>query len=130
MDCPECGATMLAFPVPPEHRSALPAGLTGAALCTRCLTLQPVEDPPTELPDVAAISDAIPADADAAVPLALLLGRLENLALYRSEIAALLDAVERAGVDPLLVLDRLAADPDLEPVADLRRRRKQLEALL
>lgn len=130
MNCSECGADAVVFAVPEAHRTALPDGVPGAALCTRCLTLQPVEDPPAGPPNLGAISDAIPNDGEAAVPLALLLGRLENLALYRSEIADLLAAAERAGVDSLLVLDRLANDPDLEPVADLEHRRRQLEALL
>lgn len=130
MDCPACGASTVAFAVPPEYREYLPGEEDGAALCPRCLTLQPVADAPAAPPDLAAISDALPTDSDAAVPLALLLGLLENLALYRSEISELLGEVERAGVDPLLVLDRLAADPDVDAVADLAGRRRQLEQLL
>lgn len=130
MDCPECGADVVSFAVPEAHRAALPDGTVGATLCTRCLTLQPADDPPDTPPDLRAVSNAIPHDEEAAVPLALLLGRLENLALYRAEIGDLLAAVEREGVDPLLVLDRLSDDPDLEPPTDLGRRRRQLEALL
>jgi hypothetical protein len=62
--------------------------------------------------------------------MALVVGLLANLALYRSEISDLLERVERAGTDPLLVLDRLARDPDLEPAVDLTGRRRQLEQLL
>lgn len=130
MDCPACGAPTVAFAVPPAYRESLPGEEDGAALCTRCLSLQPVADAPAAPPDLASISDALPDDPDAAVPLALLLGLLENLALYRSEISELLGEVERAGVDPLLVLDRLDADPEIDAVADLAGRSRQLEQLL
>lgn len=130
MTCPACGAETVAFAVPPEYREFLPGEAPGAALCSRCLRLQPVENPPEGGPQLASISDALPDDAEAALPLALLLGLLENLALYRSEIGELLAAVERAGVDPLLALDRLAGEPDVEPAVDLRGRRRQLEQLL
>jgi hypothetical protein len=130
MTCPACGAETEAFVVPREYREYLPGEAPGAALCTRCLTLQPVEAPPETAPNLAAISDALPDDPHAAVPLTLLLGLLENLALYRAEISALLAEVERAGVDPLLALDRLAHDPAIEAAADLQVRRRQLEQLL
>lgn len=130
MDCLECGSRAIAFTVPAEYRSYLPGDEPGTALCTRCLALQPVAEPPEGVPDLAAVSDALPDDERAAVPLALMLGLLSNLALYRSEIAELLVAVEQAGVDPLLALDRLADDPAVEAQADLRGRRRQLEQLL
>jgi hypothetical protein len=130
MDCLECGSETIAFAVPPAYREYLPGEEDGAALCTRCLTLQPVENPPAGTPSFGGVSDAIPDDEGAAIPLALMLGLLENLALNRSEISALLDDVERAGVDPLLVLDRLADDPAIDARADLRGRRRQLEQLL
>lgn len=121
---------MLVFAVPPAYREYLPGEAPGAAVCTRCLTLQPVDDPPSETPDFDRVSDAIPDNPDASIPLALMLGLLENLALYRAEIGDLLAAVERAGVDPLLVLDRLDRDPEIEAAADLGARRRQLEQLL
>lgn len=129
MECPDCGATAVPFAVPAEYRECLPAAESGVALCGRCLKLQPVAEPPAAAPDLAAISDTLPSDEGAAVPLALLLGLLENLALYRAEIDDLATAVERAGVDPLLVLERLAADPGIDAAADLRGRRRQLEQL-
>jgi len=130
MDCQTCGAETVAFAVPTAYREYLPGEESGAALCTHCLTLQPVADPPADPPDFGRVSDAVPASREAAVPLALLVGLLENLALYRAEVEDLLAAVERAGVDPLLVLDRLDRDPGVDPVADLGRRRHQLEQLL
>jgi hypothetical protein len=130
MDCPECGATTVAFPVPQEYRSLLPGDQSGAALCRRCLSLHPVADPPGDSPAFQGVSDAFPSSREAAVPMVLAVGLLENLALYRSEIADLLDRVEREGTDPLLVLDRLARDSDLDPTADLATRRRQLEQLL
>lgn len=130
MDCSDCGGETLAFRVPAEFRPLLPGDESGAALCTHCLGLHPVPDPPAETPDFQRVSDAFPTNAEAAVPMALVVGLLENLALYRSEISELLTSVERAGADPLLVLDRLARDADLEPATDLSGRRRQLEQLL
>ncbi len=130
MDCPDCQTPTVALAVPEEHRSLLPGEEPGAALCRRCLSLHPVSDPPAESPPLQQVSDAFPSDPRAAVPMALVVGLLENLALYRSEIAELLEDVERAGTDPLLVLDRLARDPDLDPAVDLAGRRRQLEQLL
>jgi hypothetical protein len=130
MDCPDCGADTLAFPVAEDLRAHLPGEDPGAALCTRCLALHPVAEPPAGLPDFQRVSDAFPPDPDAALPFALALGLLENLALYRSEIADLLIRVERAGADPLLVLDRLAYDETIATDLDLEGRRRHLEQLL
>ena len=130
MDCPACGAPTVAFAVPDEYRSLLRGAEPGAALCTRCLRLHPATDPPEPAPDLAAVSDAFPGNAAAAVPLALLVGLLDSLATHRAEITDLLDAVERAGTDPFLTVDRLANDPGIDAAVDLRRRRHQLEQLL
>jgi len=130
MECTTCGAATVTFAVPEELTPYLPGSESAAALCTRCLALHPVEDDPEEAPSFAAISDAFPTDPDAALPMALLIGLLGNLALYRSEISDLLERVERAGTDPLLTLDRLAADPEVEAEVNLAGRRRQLEQLL
>jgi len=130
MDCPDCGAGTVPFRVPEEYRSLVPGEESGAALCQHCLSLHPADDLPTEPPAFQGVSTAFPSDPDAAIPMALVVGLLANLALYRSEIADLLARVERAGTDPLLVLDRLARDPDLDPAVDLAGRRRQLEQLL
>lgn len=130
MDCTECGEAAISFPVDPSMREYLPGDEPGAAICPRCLTLQPDPDPPDEVPNFASISDAFPSSGDAAVPAALMLGLLSSLAIYRQEISELLAAVERAGVDPLLVVDRLADDPGVDAETDLRGRRRQLEQLL
>jgi len=130
MDCPECGSDTIVFAVEPDLREFLPGEEPGAALCPRCLSVRPVTEPPDSAPDFAPLGDAFPSKTDAAVPMALLLGLVSSLALYRTEIAALLERVERAGVDPLLVLDRLDDDPSIESEVDLARRRHQLEQLL
>jgi len=130
MDCPECGSETVSFAVPADLRECLPGEERGAALCVSCLALRPVADPPDELPDFDRVSDAFPSNAEAALPLALLVGLLDSLATNRSEIATLLERVERAGTDPLLALDRLAADPEIDAAVDLRTRRHQLEQLL
>jgi len=129
MDCPDCGAEPVAFAVPEDLREFVPGEETAVALCPDCLTLQPAADPPAD-PAFGRVHAAFPTEPEAAIPMALLLGLLDELALYRSEVAALLERVERAGVDPLLALSRLAADPDLDPTLDLEARRRQLEQLL
>ncbi|WP_181686337.1 DUF6276 family protein [Halorhabdus salina] len=130
MDCPDCGGALLAFQVPPDQQEYLPGEEPGAAICSRCLRLLPVEDPPAEPPDFRAIDDSFPGEAEAAIPMALVVGLLSSLAVYRQEISALLEVVERAGVDPLLVVDRLAIAEGIETSIDLEGRRRQLEQLL
>lgn len=133
MHCPDCGVRTVVFAVPEEFEECVPGTTPAVGLCPRCLGLFPADssrdsvpaDPPFE-----EISDSFPSNPDAAVAMALLVGLLENLALYRSEISQLLERVERAGTDPLLVLDRLATDPDVETDLELRGRRRQLEQLL
>lgn len=129
MDCPECGTAIVAFPISADLARHLPGEDRGAALCPHCLTMQPVADPPSEVPEFDAVSSGFP-DGDAAVPMALVLGLLPSLATYRDELGALLDRTERAGTDPLLVLDRLSDDPNVDSDVDLGRRRRQLEQLI
>ena len=64
------------------------------------------------------------------MPLAVAVGLLDSLALHRPALEELLGAAERAGVDPLLVLDRLHAQGGVQPGFDLDRRRHQLQQLL
>lgn len=130
MNCGTCDCETIDIAVEPALREYLPGDEPGVSLCPRCLALTPVADPPADAPDFGPLGDAFPADEAAAVPMALVLGLLSSLALYRAEITALLDRVERAGTDPLLVLDRLAADPTVDSSVDLSRRRHQLEQLL
>lgn len=128
MDCPDCGSPTVTFDVPAEYVEYVPAEESTVALCTRCLSLHPAEDAPSD-PDFSRVIEGFP-DGEATIPLALLLGLLENLALYRAEITELLQAVERAGTDPLLEIDRLAREPEIDAAADLSGRRRQLEQLL
>jgi hypothetical protein len=130
MDCQHCGTALVTFAVPAAYRGTLPGDASAAGLCPTCLGLQPVDGPNESAADLATVSDAVPPDPDAAIPLALLVGLLENLALNRAKIAELIEAVEAAGVDPMLALDRLAADPAIDARIDLRGRRRQLEQLL
>lgn len=129
MDCPNCETELVTFAVPPAYQDHLPGSESAAGLCPQCLSLEPVTEPSGD-PEFGRISDAFPTTAEAALPLALLVGLLSNLALYRSEISTLLEAVEKAGTDPLLVLDRLDRDPSVETDIDLSGRRRQLEQLL
>ncbi len=131
MDCPRCGAETVAFPAD-EYAFALPEGESRAALCSQCLSLGPVADPDgtdNTAPAFERVSERFPS-GQAAVPFALLVGRLEHLAVYRAEITALLETVERAGVDPLAALEGLERDPTVAPAVDLAARRRQLEQLV
>jgi hypothetical protein len=130
MDCQTCGAETVAFAVPETFEDHVPGSESAVSVCTRCLSMEPAENPPPEYPDFDRISDAFPTNPDGAVAFALLLGLLDNLALYREEITELLVAVEQAGTDPLLAIDRLATDPDIDTELDLSGRRRQLEQLL
>ncbi|WP_128476766.1 DUF6276 family protein [Halorussus pelagicus] len=129
MTCPSCGSEQLVVAVPADLREHLPEASERIAVCTRCLALDQTDEAPADDPDFARISDAFPT-GEAGVAMALAVGLLDSLALYRSEIAALLERVERGGADPLLVLDRLNADPELDPQFDVSRRRTQAEQLL
>ncbi|WP_336134941.1 DUF6276 family protein [Natronomonas amylolytica] len=128
MDCPNCGAPMVSFAVPERFREHAPEESDHAALCPECLTLSAAESaPPT--PRFDRITGTFPED-EAAVPLAIAIGLLDSLALHRRDIEALLEAVEEAGTDPLLIFDRLQAQGGVDPVFDLERRRVQVEQLL
>lgn len=138
MNCTDCGAETVAFDVPSAHTEHVPGSESTVGLCIHCLTLQPLsaqsgesssEDSPQE-PDFGRVSDAFPSQTEGAISFALLVGLLDNLALYRAEITELLEAVEESGTDPLLALDRLQHDPTIETDLDLSGRRRQLEQLL
>jgi hypothetical protein len=120
---------MVAFAVPEEYREHLPTKRAHAALCPACLAFETVDGAPAD-PRFDRISGAFPDYPDGAVPLAVAVGLLDSLALHREAIEALLGAAERAGVDPLLVLDRLHAGGDVQPHFDVDRRRHQLQQLL
>lgn len=134
MACSECGAApTIVVLVPDEFREYAPANASAITICHRCLTVEPAPDETVgadDDPDFARISDAFPTQPARAIPLALAISLCSSLATNRAAIESLLEAVERAGADPLLVIDRLCADPNVEPAIDLGRRRHQLEQLL
>ena len=134
MTCPECDSSLVPFVVPPELRAYVPDEREALAICTRCLSLHPTESVDSNLdtdsdPDFSRISESFP-QGEAAVPMALMLGLLESLALYRTEIEHLFERVERSGSDPLLIIDRLAVQGSIHPRWDPERRRHQLEQFL
>ena len=129
MNCPSCDVEVVSFDIPTELREHAPESTSAAALCPRCLTLTTV-DAGDSTPAFERVSTAFPTDVDAAVPLALAIGLLDSLALHRASIQTLLETVERAGTDPLLVLDRLDVQGSTQPAFDLGRRRHQLRQLL
>lgn len=135
MTCSACGAdSTITAAVPDELREYAPANAAAVTICQRCLTVESASDGTGASvsvdPDFTRISDAFPTRPAQAIPLALTLSLCSSLATNRAAIESLLEAVERAGADPLLVIDRLCADPDVEPTIDLERRRHQLEQLL
>ncbi|HKL29551.1 MAG TPA: DUF6276 family protein [Natrialbaceae archaeon] len=130
MDCSNCRAPIVAVAVPEDLREFAPANASAVGICTNCLSLQRVDADAADLdPDLGAVSDAFP-EGEAAVPMVLLVGLMDSIALYREEIQALVERVEAAGTDPMLVLDRLSDDAGVDPAFDMRRRRRQLEQLL
>ena len=128
MACSVCDSPIITFAVPEQYREYAPAQASAATCCTRCLTVEPADGEGKD-PDFTRVSNAFPT-GEAAIPLALAVGLCSSLATNRAAIEELLEAVERAGTDPLLMLDRLVDDPELEPEIDLERRRHQLEQLL
>ncbi|MFC6757130.1 MULTISPECIES: DUF6276 family protein [Haloarcula] len=130
MSCSHCGGALVAVPVRADLREYLPGDAPAVALCRACLAMEPADESPDDVPNLTDLDDAFPASADAAVPMALLVGLLDSLAVHRAEITALLERVERAGTDPLLAVDRLADSYGDDAHVDLGRRRHQLEQLL
>lgn len=127
MHCPDCDSETVAFAVPDDYRNDIDE--PAVALCTLCLSLHPApERDVTSNPDMTVVSNAFPT-GETAVSMALVVGLLDSLALHRAAVETLLERIERAGTDPLLVIDRLAADPTLDPNIDLTTRRRQVEQL-
>ena len=130
MECPACGASAIAFEIPVEFEEYTPADAPAAGLCTLCLRLSPIDDPSgINAPEFTRLSQAFPTGSEG-IAMALLVGLLDSLATYHDEIEALVETLERAGTDPLLVLDRLDREPGLEPEVSLDRRRHQLQQVL
>lgn len=127
MACPLCDGEQITFAVPESVRETVSSD--AVTLCTDCLSMEEGGEPDSN-PAFGRIGTDFPTESGAAAPMALLVGLLDSLALHRAEITTLYEEVERAGVDPLLVLDRLARDPDIQTEIDLAGRRSQLEQLL
>lgn len=130
MSCQACGGETLLVAVPADLRQYLPGEASAVAVCRSCLAMEPSDESPADAPDLTSLDEAVPSDRAAAVPLVLLVGLLDSLAVHRAEITALLERVERAGTDPLLAVDRLADSYGDDAHVDLARRRRQLEQLL
>lgn len=128
MSCPACGAPVVAFVVPAELREHAPADET--AICSTCLQTFPANDAdaaavPPEDADFTSIHDSFPGGRGGAA-FALVLGKLDSLALNRASIEELCAAAERAGTDVALALERLAVAEQLDPPYDIGRRSQQL----
>lgn len=127
MDCSDCGSPTVAFALPEDLRSFAPGTGSHAALCTTCLRVHPAAAG-EESPTFDRVVEAFP-DGEGGVALALLLGKLDSLALNRADVEALVERAEREGADVHLALDRLALSGAVEPHFDLDRRRTQLDQL-
>ncbi|PSQ42512.1 hypothetical protein BRD17_08400 [Halobacteriales archaeon SW_7_68_16] len=123
MTCADCEGRTLSLAVPESYREF--ADDATVTVCRTCLTVTSGGDGTDEPDDVA---DAIPG-GDPGVGVCLLCGLLESVATNRAAIEGLVARMERDGVDVLLVLDRIAADPDLDPAIDVARRRRVVEQL-
>jgi hypothetical protein len=130
MPCSVCGEACVAFRVPASLQSLAPDAAPGASLCPNCLRVA-AADVPADAP--AAVDWEPLPSGEAGVAMALLLGKLDSLALERAAITTLVDRVEAAGGDPFLALDRLVAladAGDVDPYVDLDRRATQLRSLV
>ncbi|WP_224447991.1 DUF6276 family protein [Haloprofundus salilacus] len=130
MVCSSCESATVSFAVPEELREYAPERSDAVDLCTVCLRTQPTElsgdsVAPPEAADFSHVLDSFP-DGRAGVAFALLLGKLDSLALERAAIEALYAETERAGGDPMLTLDRIAAAGSVQPHFDVDRRQPQL----
>lgn len=128
MECPDCGSNTVTFAVPEDLREHAPEENDFAALCASCLRVHRADDG-EKSPDFDAVGEFFP-DEHGGVALALLLGKLDSLALNRSAIEDLSEQAEGYGADVLLTLDRLDTAGSVQPYFDLDRRRAQVSQLL
>lgn len=126
MPCARCESATISATVPASLREAAPDD--AILVCTRCLTVEAAASGDAE-PELDRVSEVLP-DGEAGVGAILLASLLESLATNRSDIEVVVDELETTGTDPLLVLEELATDPDLDPAVDLQRRSHQLEQLV
>ena len=129
MSCPDCDAEQVRLEVPSGLREYAPESEAAVAVCTRCLRVDPGDGDTGTTGDPHEISDALPAEAPTAVALLLAVEKLSSVALNREAIEELVAHAERSGVDYRLALERLAADPKLDPAVDVARRLQQFEQL-
>ena len=132
MDCPACGSHRLPVPIDEPYRGYAPGDPSAVWICTHCLDTEPIEagELAPETPDFTRISKGFPEDSEAGTAMVLMVLLIDSIAIYREELSELVERVERAGVDPVLVLERLSDDPSIEPRIDLERRRHQLVQLV
>jgi hypothetical protein len=128
MACPECDVETVVFAVPPSLRDYAPSASAVATFCPQCLRVRGADDDPPDDADFGAVGPFFPG-GEGGVATALLVDKLDSLALNRSAIETLARHAEREGVDLFLVLSRLAAVGS-EAHVDLDRRLVQLEQVL
>ena len=127
-ECPHCSASRVTVSVPTELTTYTSS--PAISYCQRCLSVEASEPAAaTDEPSFEAIHTRFPT-GDVGVGMLVLIDKLDSLALNRSEIESLIEYLESNGVDLFLTLDRLLAEPTIEPRIDLGRRRTQLDSLL
>lgn len=127
--CDGCPGTLHRFSIPPSIREWDAVSMDVATICDRCLRVAPATDP-SDTGDAPAGIDGVHAavpGGEAGVAMALLLGWLDSLTLNRAGIEVAITHLESAGVDPLLVIERLLDDDAVSPAIDLERRLRQLQ---
>jgi hypothetical protein len=125
---PDSDPEPLLLAVPEDLRRVAPDGAAVVAFDPRTLAVEATDRPADPDPVFERVHPSFP-DGRAGVAAALLCRALASLALRREAATTLVDAVEAAGGDPLLLLDRLADAADegrLDPAFDVDRRRRQL----
>lgn len=126
MKCSNCGAELISFIIPEELHEYAPNNRSYSAVCQHCLQIESIQNRPKKTPIFNIISDEIPKNPEVAILIVLLVNLLSSIALNKDKILALIEQIEQKGVDPILILNRLAADPQINPKIDLNRRRSQL----
>ncbi|KTG10705.1 hypothetical protein AUR64_05780 [Haloprofundus marisrubri] len=131
MSCPVCESPTLSVVVPEDLREYAPERSEIVEFCTVCLRTHAGGSEESAAPVDAAdaefshVLESFPSGR-AGVAFALLLGKLDSLALERAAIETLYAETEEAGGDPMLTLDRIAAAGSVQPHFDIDRRRPQL----
>jgi len=127
MNCPHCDKQLIQRRVPTELQSVLRSEAKSVFLCDRCLYTQPGELSETTAQAMFTEIPSFP-EGERGIAVALLLGRLNQLALNRQSAEALCEYIIANGVDIYLLIDRIIENKSIEPHYDLQRRWEQFQS--